>query len=123
MWPNYVPTAYLSDSINKARWRLRNTRMIETFDGLGMPHSPLFLRHTLEGFGDFYATGAGEEVPDAFQQEMIDDTGENGYAWWHGGESPTYGYPMAGYTFPAESFSEFNPAWALGSNVLMEWVE
>lgn len=102
-WPNYVLNGDIDTDAERVAWRLQNQRMMQTLNDLGVANAPLFMRHTVEGYGEFQSTGTGTEVPDEFQLEMLQDVQQiqpGQFAWW--GIAGQY----AGYEDFVEAFNE-----------------
>lgn len=84
IWAN----RYVSDLMNAtpAAWGNFNTatqRITETLEAQGVRCCPLFLRHTIEGYGTWAAGGSGAEVDRDLLQSQIEDANSRGpFAVW-----------------------------------------
>ena len=92
IWFNsYISTAMNTTPAAWDNFQLRTQRISETCAAQGVNAVPLFLRHTIEGFGTWAGGGTGEEVNRTLLEEQVRDAVTRGsYAFW-GGASGTLG--------------------------------
>lgn len=72
--PSYVPAAFIATEGLQEGYILRTQRIVQTCLQLGIPCAPLFSTFTIEGYGQWVATGSGQKVPEAMLRRLIETT-------------------------------------------------